>query len=167
MTPVDSLDRIAAGPWLSLVARCVHIAEVRAAGALHDVAGRGSHVAELGRGTGEDRLREHRVSLADRGVPRELAVADIGADVHAPPVHVDRAERQPVDIDESLRSEHIDLHQIDQRRAARKKHGPRDAAYGAHRRGSGRFLNVSKRIHGVAPRVWVRWTCRIAARMLG
>src|SRR5690606_41429017 len=72
----------------------LHDALPISARALHDVAGRGRHVAKLRRRAGQDRLGQRGIAPADRGMPRELRVRDRGADVDAVAAYVDRVDRK-------------------------------------------------------------------------
>src|SRR2546422_160522 len=65
-------DRRAAGSGFSFVARHGGVAEVHAARALQEIAGRGRHVAELGRCTGENRLRQHGIISLHRLMMGEI-----------------------------------------------------------------------------------------------
>jgi hypothetical protein len=114
----------------------------------------------------ENCLGEHRTSLANRRMPRELTVRDVRANPHAAiaigvAVHLDIAEREPPDADQRPRRQHIQPHQVDERRPASEEHGPRLVNHG-HRRVTcgGRFL-VAEGFHRSAP------TRRTAAMMLG
>src|SRR5262245_47479263 len=80
----------------ALVAGIVGFTEVRAAGALHEVAAHRGHVTELRRRARQERLTEHRVTLNDQGMVGERAVADQRPDPHALAQRRDFAQRQTV-----------------------------------------------------------------------
>src|SRR5947207_15783286 len=69
---------------LTLVARLRNILEVDATRTLQQIATGCGKVAQLARGTREQRLREHRVARANRAIGSQIAVAYSGTDTRAP-----------------------------------------------------------------------------------
>jgi hypothetical protein len=167
MAAIEAVHRLAAAARLPPIACRMDIPEIRAPRPLHDVAGDSGHVAELRSCARENRLGEHGISIANRGMPCELAVRHIRAYPHAAcanasasssgsvnatgsananasinvnasasanasvnvidivDVHLDLTERQPPDADQRSRRQHIQPHQIDQRRPAGEEHRSR------------------------------------------
>jgi hypothetical protein len=79
-----AVERRAPAAGRTLVAgRERRVVEVRATGALHEVAADGRHVAQLRRGAGNERLREQRIPLSDEGMIGRVAVAHQCADANA------------------------------------------------------------------------------------
>ncbi|EAU69311.1 hypothetical protein STIAU_8041 [Stigmatella aurantiaca DW4/3-1] len=112
---VDALQGRAARAGGALVTGRGGVAEVRAAGALHDVATHGGHVADLPRGARQQGLGEHRVALADERVVGHVAVARQGAQAHAPiGKFLDLGERQLAHVHQQGGGLHPELHQIQQ-----------------------------------------------------
>ncbi len=126
VVPVHALQRAAAGAWLALVAGLGDVLEVRAAGALQQVAAGGGGVAQLPGGAGQQRLGQRRVAVAHGGVGGEVAVADrragpqraVGQLLHG-------VQRQPGDVDERGGRLHAELHQVDEVGAAAEVAGAR------------------------------------------
>src|SRR6185503_3676784 len=77
---IESVECRASRTRLAFVAWARGIAEVIAARPLKQVAAGRRHVAQLARRAGEECLRQHRESLADERMVREIAVADERAD---------------------------------------------------------------------------------------
>jgi hypothetical protein len=75
--------RRAAAARLALVAGLVGVVEVRAAGALQQVAGGGRLVAQLARGTGQQRARQHAVVAPHASFGGQVGVAHQRADAQA------------------------------------------------------------------------------------
>ena len=98
---VEPVDRVAAAAGLPLVAPRGAVVEVVAARPLHQVAADGRHVPQLRRGAVQDRLRQQRVALANRGWRPASAVAHQRADAHAAVGQlVDAGQRQRGDVDQ-------------------------------------------------------------------
>jgi len=116
---VVAFDGRATRARLALVAGHGVVAEVHAAGALQEVAAGGGHVAQLRRGAGEQRLRQHPVAARDGRMVGEVGVANQRADLQAAVgelLHL--VERKPVDVDDQLGALDVELHEVEQGGAA-------------------------------------------------
>ncbi|GAA3114080.1 hypothetical protein GCM10020001_036580 [Nonomuraea salmonea] len=130
---VEPVERVAAGAALALVAGGVSVVEVRAAGALEQVAADGGHVAQLRRGPGEQRLRQHRVAGADPPVGGQHAVADERADTQAAVGELlDGVERQARDVHDGVGPLDALAHEVDEVGAAADETGSRLGRGGQH-----------------------------------
>ena len=78
---VVALQRIAAGPGLTLVTIHRNIAKIDTAGSLHQVAADGGGVAQLRRGPCQQSLREHGVLRLHHRVVRQHRIAYQGANL--------------------------------------------------------------------------------------
>ena len=112
-------DGRAAGSGLALVAGHRGVAEVHAPRSLEQVAGSRRHIAKLCRCAGEKGLRQHCIISLHRRMVGEIRISNGGANLQ-PAVRrcFDLVERQTVDVDQPHRRFDVQLHQIDQRRAA-------------------------------------------------
>ena len=107
---------------LTLVAGLGGVIEIRAAGALKQVAGRGRPIAELARGTGKDRPREHAVVAPHPLVGGEVGVAHQRPDPQSALRRgLDRVEPEPVHVDQVGGRLNLELHQVKQVGAARNE----------------------------------------------
>jgi hypothetical protein len=126
MDAVIAVEGRAAGSGFALVAGGRRVAEVVTAGPLQQVSPGCRHIADLRRCAGEDRPREQRITRPDQLVVRHVAVADHRADAHAAVgERLDAGQRQRIDVDEDGRPLDVELHQVDERRAAGKITAPR------------------------------------------
>src|SRR5262249_32755844 len=98
------------------------IAEIRATRALQHIAAQGRHVAQLLAGTLFERLDDDRVVLAHLWVIGGLAHAHQGSQPQTAFTKVNAAEiagpRQLIDVDEPPRPHHVELHEVEKRRAS-------------------------------------------------
>ncbi|MCY1290720.1 hypothetical protein D9M70_398790 [compost metagenome] len=116
---VEAFDGGAARAGVALVARRDPIAEISAPHPLHHVAGGRGLVAQLGAGTGQQCLRQRGIVLADMFVTGQVGVADHGADAHpAVAERLDLVEPELVDVHHAGGPHDVELHQVQQRRAA-------------------------------------------------
>src|SRR5581483_10626708 len=106
---------------LPLVAARPRVPVVRAARALKQVAPDGRRVAKLRGRAGEQRLGKARGEAADLPVLRDRGVRRERADLDRAVAHLDAAEIELAHVDHALRTEHLDLHQIDEIGAAGEK----------------------------------------------
>ncbi len=116
---VHPLPRPAAAARHPLVAGLGQVLEVRAAGALEQVAAGRGRVAQLPGGAREQRLGQRRTAVADGRVGGEVAVADHRPDPQAAVrqlLHF--VQREPGDVDEGGGPLDAELHQIDEVGAA-------------------------------------------------
>ena len=119
--------RAAACPASRLLHGCRDVLEVRAAGALQQVAAGGGQVAELPRGAGEQRLGEHREALAHPRIGGEVAVGHGGADPQAAVRESARPRSRcssPTSTSSVGRGD-AELHQVDEVRAAAEERAVR------------------------------------------
>ena len=135
-----------------------------AARPLQDVAGDRRHVADLCGGAREDRLRQHREAVAHDRVPRQLTVGDGRADGDRIIRHVDARQAEMPNIHNGVWRQHVDLHQIDERRATSQKHRARARGHGA---GRIRRARQPFKGEGVHDRTSFASTCLTAATMFG
>ncbi len=149
---VVRLERAAARTGRPLVARQWNVgAEVRAAGALLEVAADGRHVAQLGGGGEQQRLGEDRTLAGDLRVGGEVAHAGQGADAQfACRPDVDAGERQPGDVHEVIGSLDAFFEPVEQLRSTGQQLGSGDAQ-GGERRVHVRRLDVGELLHGRTP----------------
>ena len=138
---VDAVQCGAAGARFALVARAPgRIAEIIAPGPLQYIAAERRHIAELRAGREIEGLRDDRVippylRMLGRGSHRHES-----ADVERVGTALDAGARrvEGIDVDQHLRPHHIELHQVEEGRAAGqilcRRHGRRDAAAVAARR---------------------------------
>jgi hypothetical protein len=119
---VVAIDSRTPGARLPLVARVGGVAEIDATGALEQIAGGGSHIAQLGRSAGEQGLREDWVVSQHRGVLGYIGVASESSDDQAARgAGLDLIERKSVDVDDLARALDVEFHEVDQSRAASDK----------------------------------------------
>ena len=114
-----AFECVASGSWRSLVTACGGIAVVHTSCLLQEIARRRRHVAQLRRCAGEQGLRQHRIPGLHCLVVCDVGVACEGADLQ-PTVRgrFDGGEIERIDVDELCRLLDVDLHVIDQVRAA-------------------------------------------------
>src|SRR5687767_13091754 len=74
MVPIDAFQRATARSGLSFVTWHRNVVEVWASRTLHQIAAVGCHVANLRRGSRQDRLSQHRIGLADQRMVRGIGV---------------------------------------------------------------------------------------------
>src|SRR6202158_2084245 len=78
--PAETVNRVAAAVRKALVAPRRGVVEVVAARALHEVAADGRHVPDLARGSAEDGLGQHRVTLAYQWMSGNRGISDASAE---------------------------------------------------------------------------------------
>ena len=116
---LNAADGAAAAARLALVAGLVGVVEVGAARALQQVAGGGGLVAQLARGAGQQRARQHAVVAPHALVGGQVGVAHQRADAQAAlRRRLDLVERQAVDVDQVRGRLDLQLHQVEQVGAA-------------------------------------------------
>ena len=119
----DSVQRAAAAARLALVAGLVDIHEVVAARALAQVAAGRRLVAQLLGRPGEDRAGQDGVVGAHAGVDCSGGIGGQRADAQAAAIGVrNLAEAHAVDVRQLARRFHLQLHQVEQVRAAGDGH---------------------------------------------
>jgi hypothetical protein len=151
-TAADALQRAAAGAWLAFVAGLGGVVEVRATGALHQVAADGGLVAQLRRGAGDQGVGQHRIERAHAPVRGRRAVADHCADAQtAVGRRLDLRQRQAPDIDQMRRPLDLQLHQVEQIGAAREELGARRLGRRLRRTGRAVGALIGERPHAAAP----------------
>src|SRR5205814_4496328 len=97
-------DGWTAGPGLALVTGHRGVAEISAARSLQQIARSRCHVAELGRRSRENGLREHGIISPHRRVVREIRVANGGADLQSAVTGcLDLVEGQAINVEEPRR----------------------------------------------------------------
>src|SRR5262249_16304567 len=113
--PVHATDGRAVGPGVPFVAVRGRVVEVRAAGALQQVAADRGVVAELTRGAREQRLGKYGVARPYPGVGGRVRVGRLRPDPE-PTVRqlVDVRQGQPADVDQVGRLLDFELHQVQQ-----------------------------------------------------
>ena len=119
VTSVEPVECRTARPGFSLVARRDAVAQVRAAGALAQVAAHRGHVPQLLRRAQQQRPRDGRISLDDARRARHVAHPRERTDVQAavePVLH--SVQRQVVDVDEMGGGRDPGADQVDLVRAA-------------------------------------------------
>ena len=123
-------------PRLAFVAGRRDVVEIGAARALQEIAAGGRHVAQLLRGAGQQRARQHRIAPLHQRVIGEIGVAHERADAKPAACGLlDLVERKPGDVDQLGRPLDIHLHQVDQIGAAGDEFRPRAGGHLAHRIG--------------------------------
>ena len=131
---VEARDGGAAAAGLAFIAGRRDVVEVIAARALQKITAGRRHVAQLRRGTRQDRAREYGIALRDQRMVGEVGIRHQRADPQSPVRRfLDGLERQPRDVDQPRGAFDILLHQVDQVGAAGNKFRPRIAANLAHR----------------------------------
>ena len=104
MLAAEAADRRAAAAGLAFVARLVGVVEIGAARALEQVARGRRLVAQLARGAGEQRAREHAIVAPHARVGGEIGVAHQRADAQAAlGRRLDLVEREAVHVDQMRR----------------------------------------------------------------
>jgi hypothetical protein len=112
-------DGRAAAARIAFVAGLVGIVEIRAAGALQQVAGSGRLVAQLGRGACHESARKHRVVAPYPHVGGQIGIAHQGADAQsAIRCRLDLVQAQAVDVDQVRRRLDLEFHEVEQVGAA-------------------------------------------------
>ncbi|GHF84712.1 hypothetical protein GCM10018787_36940 [Streptomyces thermodiastaticus] len=140
MVAVHARQRAAAAARLPFVARLVHVLDIRAAGALQQVPGRGGRVAQLAGGAREQRLRQRRVTAAHQRMGRQVAVAHHGPHPQRTAGQLlDAVQRQPAHVDQGGGLLHPELHKVHQVGAARRMARP-----GARGEDLGRLLDGAR-----------------------
>ncbi len=164
-TPRSRAPLVARGP--------ARIAVVGAAGPLQHVAAERGHVAQLGAGGELQRLRHRRIVAQHGGVVRRRRHPGEGPEAQARGTGLDRGKlgRQRIEVDDVRRRDHLELHQIDQRRAAREVlRGRIDLALGGGAAGPRRFGEVVHAVIAERPHqpraVWSR-ACLMASTIFG
>src|SRR5262249_42365747 len=119
---VASRNGWAAGSRLTFVARHGDIAEVHTARSLQQVPGSSGHVAKLGRSSGKNRLREDGIVALYSCVMRQIGIMDLRANLQsAIGLVFNLVEWQTIDVEQPRRRFDLQLHQVDQSRAACQK----------------------------------------------
>jgi hypothetical protein len=168
MRTIEAVHRSAAGARNALVAIGVaHIAKISTTRTLQDVAAEGSHVPQLRTCGKLERVGDHRIVALDFRIggdirhPRQRAEPEVSA------AQIDRGppRGQRIDVDDSARLHHVELHQIDQGGAAgerlnrccgrRSVFGCRNSQRLHRRRWVGCPL-ICERPHGTNPSRWRR-----------
>ena len=117
MVAVDTVERRATRTRPALVARgIIVVAEIRAAGALHDVSAHGGHIAQLAGCREQEPLGNHREALAHLQVRCHIAHAGECADAQgAVRSRLDvRHPGQVVDVEQTLGKSGAVFHQTQQ-----------------------------------------------------
>src|SRR4029079_4470082 len=130
---VEAIQRIAAGSWLSAVARRMHVSEIGATRPLQDVAGHRRDIADLCGGARKYRLRYPGEARTSGRVPRQLTVGEGRADGDRTIRHVDAREAERSNVHNGVWCQNVDLHQIDERSATSQKHPVWARSHGAGR----------------------------------
>ena len=129
MIAIEAFDGVAALTGIALVtARAGVVVKVSAARPLQQIAADRCHIADLRRGTREDRARQHRIAPAHGGVLCERSVAHRCADQQAATLAHGDVRRQAGDIPQRRRTLYRLAHQVDQIGAAAEKFGLRGGA---------------------------------------
>ena len=117
--PVVAGDGRTSSAGLALVAGHGCVSEVWTASALQQVPGDRSHVTDLRGRSVQNGLRQNRIISLDFRIIRQIGVTDSRADLQASLRRgFNLVERQTIDIQQARGSFHVQLHQIDQRRAS-------------------------------------------------
>ena len=126
LTAVEALQRGAPGAGLALVAGRRLVVEVQAAGALQQVPPDRRHVPQLPGGAVQDRLGQNRIPGPDQGVRGQATVMHQGTDPK-PAIRelIDPVQRQPGDVNDSLRPLDALTHQVDEVGTAGEELRPR------------------------------------------
>ena len=159
---VDTFHRGAARAGIALVAVGIRgVAKISAAGALENIAAEARHVADLLAGGELERLRDHRAVAQDRGMLGRVRHAHQRAETKAVAAGFDPAERRRfdrVDVDDGLRPHDVELHEIEQRGAAREilrrvlqNRGRLRGRAGAQRRRRRIHTFEDEGAHGISP----------------
>ena len=152
MLAAEPAKRGTAAAGLAFVARLVGVIEIRATGALEQIAGGRRLVAQLAGGARKQRAREHAIVAPHALVGGEIGVAHQRADAQ-PAVgrRFDLVEREAVHVDQVRRRFDLELHQVEQVGAARNELGALDARAGGRGLG-GRFRAlVGEGFHAFLP----------------
>ncbi len=166
---VDTVQRGAAGAGLTLVARAPgRIAEIITPRPLQYIAAERRHVAELRAGGEIEGLGDHRVIPPDLRMLGCGSHRDESAEIERVGVALDAGPGriEGVDVDQHLGPHHVELHQVEEGRAAgqilRRRHGRREAAAVVARRRLDRLgktagASVKEGAHPVssASRLWL------------
>jgi hypothetical protein len=113
--PSEAVDRGAAAAWIAFVAWRRDVVEVSAARALQEIAADRGHVAQLLRGAGKQRARQHRIALLDQRVISEIGIGHERADAEpAGCSWLDLVQGKLRDIDQLRWPLDIHLHQVHQ-----------------------------------------------------
>src|SRR5439155_14395265 len=124
MHPGPAVHRVATGPGLTLVAARSEVPVVRATRPLEQFAADGRRVSKLWRSARKKRLGQAWRRTAHVPVLRDGSIGGESTDLESSIADLDLPEVEPRDIDDALRIEHLDLHQVDEIRAAREKSRP-------------------------------------------
>jgi len=117
--PVVAGDGRTSSAGLALVAGHGCVSEVWTASALQQVPGDRSHVTDVRGRSVQNGLRQNRIISLDFRIIRQIGVTDSRADLQASLRRgFNLVERQTIDIQQARGSFHVQLHQIDQRRAS-------------------------------------------------
>ena len=158
MHPRPAVLRVAAAPWIALVAARGEIPVVGAARPLHEVPGDCGHVAKLWGGTGKQRLGKGGKPAPHLGMGRDRAVGGGRAETDAIRRGLDARQIEPRHVDDASGIEHLDLHQVDERRT------PAEESGAGLRRHLDRFVDAPRTLVGDLAH---HTLLRTAATMLG
>lgn len=115
----QAANRRTAGAGRTLVARRGAVVEIHAAGALQQVAAIAGHVADLWRGTGQNRRAQQRVACLNLGVIGGVGIAcECTQTQTARRVGGDLAQWQAVDVHQLAGPHQLQLHQVSEVGAA-------------------------------------------------
>ncbi|MNN24452.1 hypothetical protein D3C81_1378860 [compost metagenome] len=117
--PTHAVDGRATAAGLAFVAGLVGVVEIRATGALQQVAGGARHVAQLAGCAGEQGPGQHCVVFAHAHVGGEVGISDQGANAQTTVIGgFDPVQACPVDVDQVGGGLDLELHQVEQVGAA-------------------------------------------------
>ena len=150
--PAEPADGGTAAAGLPFVARLVGVVEIRAAGALQEIARGRRLVAKLSRGPREQRAGEQAIVAPHARVGGKVGIAHQRADAQASlGSGLDPVERKPVDIDQMAGRFDLQLHQVEQVGAAGDEPGVGGARGGRHRLGGRVRALVGEGFHAGLP----------------
>src|SRR3954452_11538431 len=116
---IEAPDSRATAARLTLIAGKVRIIEVGASRALEQIAGRCRFIAQLPRGTGNQAASEQTIVAPDSLIRGEIGIADQRTDSQAAFGRcLDPIKREVIDVYEVRRDFDLELHKIEQVRAA-------------------------------------------------
>ena len=161
---VEAADGRAARAGLAFVAGRRNVVEVGAARALQEVAADRRHVAQLLRGAGQQRARQHRIAPLHHWVIGKIGVAHERPDAKAAACGLlDLVERKPGDVDQLRRPLDVHLHQVDQIGAAGDEFRPRARGHLAHGVGDIRRTRILEVDHDCPIACWIAATMLVYA----
>src|SRR5471032_3332086 len=115
----ESADGRTTTAWLALVAGLIRVIEVRATGALQQVAGGGGDIAQLAGSAGEQGAGEHRIVLSDPRVGSQVGVSYQCSDSQTTLRRgFNPVKSKAIDVDQVRRRLDVQLHQVQQIGAA-------------------------------------------------